>query len=470
MSGAERSLRYDPDPATARHVHSYAHFAAWSEATVSLRKSEQPRADTRASKVAMRLVCDDQQPGLVEALYHRVVLSVPNNKYISSLAPLRPIILLPEPLLWVQATLQLQLPAATPDAGHHCLRASKRDRERLQRIREAGAVQCTCDDNFNDMFTPDYILVFPIWECYLVGTLSSEDAVAVQATVTWGDLFGCPEDPNKYLSEFRQAMETLEAMRRQMAGVLSEFMGLQAEGDCNCDTFKALIPPVVHLSAFDDTTNALQAVGAIAPSSMTRAVETIVSMFSAPGTALVTMALARTSLSTLRLNLGDTLLERHPGAALNNAGSLLNALLSGGAASTSRGNPCDSFSLQRSGTTEDLHVTLSSKSTTKQVCSAVAEASSIQSLVLNVGISCDRGESMNHERWGWVAYGWSKASIVSVQEVKLTNIHLSRLCVVSIAAALASNYPLSDFSSKSFTYGYMEIPSGTNFSGLHKCP
>lgn len=41
-------------------------------------------------------------------------------------------------------------------------------------------------DNFDDLYTPDFMFVFPVWECYLVGTVGSEDVVSEGATVSWG--------------------------------------------------------------------------------------------------------------------------------------------------------------------------------------------------------------------------------------------------------------------------------------------
>ncbi|POM74258.1 Hypothetical protein PHPALM_8821 [Phytophthora palmivora] len=55
-------------------------------------------------------------------------------------------------------------------------------------------------------------LIRLVWDCTLVGQLSPSDPVASKHSVTWGELFGCPNDPWEYSEKFRDAMHRLEAM------------------------------------------------------------------------------------------------------------------------------------------------------------------------------------------------------------------------------------------------------------------
>ncbi|OWY94962.1 hypothetical protein PHMEG_00035169 [Phytophthora megakarya] len=118
--------------------------------------------------------------------------------------------------------------------------ALRRDRKMLQRIREAldmfnalttvnrRAFQhllvefVVVADHFDDIFTPDLIFVSPVWECYLVRRLDSEEAVG-----TWGELLGFGEDPMVYSEEFGVAMGKLEIMKEKTMKVLQDFIGQQ---------------------------------------------------------------------------------------------------------------------------------------------------------------------------------------------------------------------------------------------------
>ncbi|OWZ08916.1 hypothetical protein PHMEG_00018471 [Phytophthora megakarya] len=77
-------------------------------------------------------------------------------------------------------------------------------------------------DHFDDIFTPDLIFVSPVWKCYVVGRLDSEEVVT-----TWGELFGCGEDPMEYSEEFHVAMGKLEIMKEETMDVLQDFIGQQ---------------------------------------------------------------------------------------------------------------------------------------------------------------------------------------------------------------------------------------------------
>ncbi|KAE8996398.1 hypothetical protein PR002_g19334 [Phytophthora rubi] len=263
--------------------------------------------------------------------------------------------------------------------------ASRHDGEKLQRIREAmelfnvlatvsrpAFVQLLADcvvvaDNFDDLLTPDFLFVFPVWECYLVGTVGSEDVVAEGSTVSWGALFGCPDDPREYSTEFCAAMETLEEMRRQVTEALCDFMGRQAtpewgEGcseiewtaehvavptkgvqdaatsigaELSVDSFSRKlgslfdvdVPAVVQLCAVSDCTKMLKTWEDLAPSSEILSVETMKPNFSAPGGANVATALSRMNLTALRLSLDEIVDSVATSEAASSAGFLLSTLL-----------------------------------------------------------------------------------------------------------------------------------------------
>ncbi|EGZ13057.1 hypothetical protein PHYSODRAFT_334876 [Phytophthora sojae] len=60
-------------------------------------------------------------------------------------------------------------------------------------------------------------LVLPDWKCWLDGRLSESDPLARQPSITWGDLYGCPEDPETNSLEFRAAKENSRDWRRDKA-------------------------------------------------------------------------------------------------------------------------------------------------------------------------------------------------------------------------------------------------------------
>ncbi|KAG6615012.1 uncharacterized protein IUM83_08711 [Phytophthora cinnamomi] len=228
--------------------------------------------------------------------------------------------------------------------------ASRRDARKLQRIREAvelfnvlaavsrpAFLQLLGDfvvvaDNFADLFTPDLIFVFPVWECYLVGTVASEDDVADGSTVSWGALFGCSEDPRQHSTEFCAAMEKLEDMRREVTGALCDFMGRQATAEwsegCNVIEWTAEhvaiptngvqdaarckvavasadffsrelssllevdVPAVVQLCAVSDSAKMLEMWERMPPNPEALTVETMKPRFAAPGGVSIATALS----------------------------------------------------------------------------------------------------------------------------------------------------------------------------------
>ncbi|OWY98232.1 hypothetical protein PHMEG_00031047 [Phytophthora megakarya] len=116
----------------------------------------------------------------------------------------------------------------------------RRDRKKLQRIREALellaalATVNSCAflhlltefvvvaDHFDDIFRPDLIFVSPVWECYLVGRLDSEEVVG-----TWKELFGCGEDLMEYSEEFGVVMGKFESYEKETMKVLQDYIGHQ---------------------------------------------------------------------------------------------------------------------------------------------------------------------------------------------------------------------------------------------------
>ncbi|KAL4139121.1 hypothetical protein PRIC2_002619 [Phytophthora ramorum] len=401
--------------------------------------------------------------------------------------------------------------------------AIRRDRVKVQGIREAVEIFnvlatvsraaflelvaefVVVADNFDDLFTPDYIFVFPVWECYLVGTLGSEDIVANEAAVTWGTLFGCPDDPMEYSTEFRGAMDALEIMRKQVTGALCDFMGRRAkaewgdassviewtaehaaiptkgaqvheENKCESDLstvdsfshqlrklFEIKVPSVVQLCAVGDSAKMLRTWEQTPPNLAPQTVEALKPMFSASGSAELTNALAYMNLKTFRLYLDEAMDLMQPGEALTDAGFMLSTLVYG--QSTCKPTGDKRSPIHRNGGIGDLQVTFAGHSTCRPagICSAIAESSSVEELTLRMGTIGDRNPSLNHNRWGWLAYAlWSSASNSSIQSAKITNIHLARSTIGSVAAALARNFPPTQrLQYQQPVYGYIDIQEGT---------
>ncbi|KAG7386577.1 hypothetical protein PHYPSEUDO_015485 [Phytophthora pseudosyringae] len=400
--------------------------------------------------------------------------------------------------------------------------ALRGDRERLRRIREALelfnllavvsrpaflhllAEFVVVADTFDDLFTPDFLFVHPVWECYLVGTLSSEDVVAKDGDTTWGELLGCPEDPVQYSAEFRAAMEKLEGMRRELMGVLCAFVGRQAVAEwghpsnviewtaehvaiptkgtqrsrtllSTTDTFlreidailKTEVPPVVQLCTVSDAAAMVKMWEQLHVNTTPLAVETMQPRFAAPGGMYLTAALSRMNLSTLRLNLDEVVDPMASGEASASAGYFLSTLVCGRSLSEGSTEELCVPSLQRLGLINNLGVTFARDSAAGPagICSALVESSSIHTLTLNLGTLGDRIWWLNQVRWGWLAYAlWSSASKTSIEVAKLTNIHLSTATVASVATSLTNCYPpltLEQNPAESSGYGFIDIQEGT---------
>ncbi|GMF39650.1 unnamed protein product [Phytophthora fragariaefolia] len=263
--------------------------------------------------------------------------------------------------------------------------ASRRDGEKLQRVREAvelfnvlatvsrpAFVQLLGEfvavvDVVDDLFTPDFMFVFPVWECYLVGTVGSEDPVTDGSTVSWGALFGCPHDPRQYSSAFCAAMDKLEEMRHHVTGGLCDFMGRQATAEwsdgCNVvewtaehvavptrgvqeaansettrssvgsfsrqlgDLLSANVPAVVQLCAVSDSTRMLKRWERSPPNSEPMSVETMKPRFAALGVANLTAALSHMNMMALRLSLDEIVDSVGSSDATSSAGLLLSTLV-----------------------------------------------------------------------------------------------------------------------------------------------
>ncbi|KAF1790747.1 Ribonucleotide reductase-related [Phytophthora cactorum] len=103
-------------------------------------------------------------------------------------------------------------------------RQLRSDRAALQRVREAmelfDRLAAVDNEAFEELLSQFLIhraeprpgtkrmppVFWPTWECQLTGTLPVGDYVAGKTAVTWGELFGCPEENSL---EFRAAMAKL---------------------------------------------------------------------------------------------------------------------------------------------------------------------------------------------------------------------------------------------------------------------
>jgi hypothetical protein len=407
-------------------------------------------------------------------------------------------------LLAGRCSIPVPFPAAT---------ALRSDRERLQRVREAmelfnalAAVSrpaflhllaefVVVADNFADLFTPDFIFVYPVWDCYLVGTLSSEDHATTGNPVTWGELFGCSQDPTHYSLEFRAAMDKLAVMRSELKGELCNFMGGDATAEwgdpgaaiewtaehvaiptkgvqvatadalaCPLELgamFNKTVPPVVQLCAVAASGNLMKTWERLPPSQEAHRVETMKPRFAAPGGVELATALSRMSLTSLRLNLDELVDSVATGQASSNAGFLLSTLVCGRPLCS--GEQCG----VRQGAIADLQLTFAGNSAAGPAgaCSAVLESAAIEALTVNMGTIGDQMWWLNQVRWGWLAYAlWSRASKTSIRTARLTNIHLSRATVDAVAATLTNGYPPSTLEQKTAdpaAYGYVDVQAGT---------
>ncbi|POM63538.1 Hypothetical protein PHPALM_21042 [Phytophthora palmivora] len=358
-------------------------------------------------------------------------------------------------------------------------------------------------DHFNDLLTPDLIFVHPVWECYLVGTLNSEEVVA-----TWGKLFGCEKDPMQYSEEFRVAMRNLEVMARDAMSLFDDFMGRQTTAEwCNKNiviewtaehvaiptkgiqvvttrkevisivnslsprfdaVFDTNVPEVVQLCAVSDPANMLKTWEQLPPSSAPQTVESLETMkprFSARGMSELTLALSRMNLTSIRLNLDEVVDSMASGKACVNAGVLLTSLVCG-RSFAGHWEECCVPLLHSRGNMKHLDVAFARNSAAGPagICSAMLKSSLIESLTVNMGTLGDEFWWLNQARWGWLAYAlWSSESISSVQSAKVTNIRLSRSAVASVALALTNCYPPSTQDQnmlETSSYGFIDVQRG----------
>ncbi|KAG1710025.1 hypothetical protein DVH05_017034 [Phytophthora capsici] len=109
-----------------------------------------------------------------------------------------------------------------------------------------------------------------IWDCTLVGQLSPNDLVASKPSVTWGELFGCPDDPWEYAEDFREAMYRLESIGQENNGDVysvlesieycAKFDGVPVTGDQSVantsDIFSLIEPLSLHICVLFKTDHA----------------------------------------------------------------------------------------------------------------------------------------------------------------------------------------------------------------------
>jgi len=203
-------------------------------------------------------------------------------------------------------------------------------------------------------------LVCPVWKCRLLGTLSGEDPVATEESVSWGQLLGFPECPS---AEFRHVMDELIQASTTTgdwwnARVVLEWTthhdtvptrGGQRNpwGDLEPTSTpeqfarefgKRLgfdVPPIVHLSDLTDSSALLAKwgwEGRQRPQEHELEVRawTLRSDFTGPNVREVTAALARSDLASLDFNLDDRRTEpQRLGLAVANAGFLYSSLICG---------------------------------------------------------------------------------------------------------------------------------------------
>ncbi|RAW21517.1 hypothetical protein PC110_g22039, partial [Phytophthora cactorum] len=392
-------------------------------------------------------------------------------------------------------------------------RQLRSDRAALQRVREAmelfDRLAAVDNEAFEELLSQFLIhraeprpgtkrmppVFWPTWECQLTGTLPVGDYVAGKTAVTWGELFGCPEDPWENSLEFRAAMAKLGRLELGTGGNRHNMFATnswQIFGDAKLvrgdqklvsqlqrvrpspmsreinKLFELPVPPVAQLLAVGDYAKMMKTWKSPAKRVKTRLksdeVEILPAINVEPGVQELTGAIARTDMTTLKLVLSDLEEElMFQSAATVNAWLLFSTLVCGQSLGDS-GDPSLPM-IKRSGkcTTWDVEYSDTSELRFGAMFSAFSEATTIKSLTLSA-VRGDHGICNDPAYWMWLAYAfWSKTSRSSVQTLNITRINLTEAHVSAVTHVLANNYPTAQNGANHApsAFGYVDIAKGT---------
>ncbi|KAE9082561.1 hypothetical protein PF010_g21539 [Phytophthora fragariae] len=381
------------------------------------------------------------------------------------------------------------------------------DRESMQRIREALELfdfLAAVDNAAFELLLADYLIVrqplqegterrphvfWPTWELQLAGTLANGDVVATESSVTWGELFGCPDDPWGSSEAFRAAMTKLRRMKLGRGGnhhnkiatnswqvftgtvsdvllVVSDQKLVREEQRIRPSPWsRALhkllelqVPHVVQLKAVDDTAKMMatwQSPLCTTVKSKPGETQFVGGLYSESIIPEVAVALARTDMATFKLdNTVDGVLLPE---ARTNAGFLLSLLICGRSICFPSGNSLPA--LERTGKCSRWDIPINGISALRfgAIFSAFTEATSIETLVL-----ADNGVYHDPVYWSWLAYVFcSKTSETSVEIMDISLVDVTEQHVVAVEQVAASNYPQPKSESARSRYGYVVIQEGT---------
>jgi hypothetical protein len=398
------------------------------------------------------------------------------------------------------------------------------ERSQLQRVREALEIfdRLAVVDNaafrrlLSDFVTAQVTIsrymgeipsaVWPLWLCTLSSMLSTRDLIARQSSVTWGELFGCPDDPWTTSTEFREVMQQLERMRPDRTGhkhnarannrwkanteavLVAGCQKVVEKEPTNPFTrelnklFELHVPLVVQLEAVRDRDTMmaawqqpLQPTGGV--EAFTDDVTMVVPIYYKPGIPEITAAFARADMTSLSLSLGEyERSEEELTVAAVNAGFLFSTMASGRSVCKLQGADRDFPAVERTGKcpTWDVQYSRSTGQRFGAMFSAIAETSSIG----NLRLSTDDDYTIYPDPvyWSWLAYSlWSKASISSVTKLEILLINLTEEHVAAVERVLKTGYPVAGAGSVHAQFGYVTIPQDTevrllNSTAAHKTP
>jgi len=341
-------------------------------------------------------------------------------------------------------------------------------------------------------------VVWPTWEFQLTGTLLKGGAIESQSAVTWGQLFGCPDDPWETSSEFRAAMEMVKVMALKIRGnrhnfCVSNFW--QIHGDAMLLTgsqklvkelqttrpkplsremnrlFELRAPPVAHLMAVGDKAALMKTWKKpekrvkVRVRSKIEDAEVLPAVYWDSELLEMTAAFARTDMTTLKLVLSDLTEEDTVLASCRvNTGYLLNALVQRHPLCFAADRSFPAF--KRPGKVKAWDVQWSDASGLRfgAVLSAFAEAKLTKTLTLS-STTKDDGIYDDPVYWVWLAYAfWSRGSHSSIQDLTISWINLTEAHVSAVKKVLANNFPepVEIESTTPSPYGYVDIGKGTS--------
>jgi hypothetical protein len=391
--------------------------------------------------------------------------------------------------------------------------SARNDRQQLQRVREAVELfdgLAAVDNAAFESLLSEFLIhrlerrtgtprrprvVWPTWELQLSGTVSTGDAIESQSALTWGQLFGCPDDPWGTSSAFRAAMEALTALGLGTGGNRHNFLASNFWLVCGHEKlmegsqklvsqmrrvrpkpfsremnklFELRAPPVAHLIAVYEKAALVRTWKQPGKRGKTKVkpeeAAVLPALFQEREVPELTAAIARTDVATLKLVLSDWVEQGTVSADRRlNTGFLLSTLVCGRSLCAAADGAF--AALKRSGKFNAWDVQWSHASGLRfgTVLSAFAEAKLTKTLTLST-TKRDGGSYADPVYWTWLAYAfWSRDSRSSIQNLTISRINLTEAHVAAVKKVLASSFPApaENQSTAPSAYGYLDIRKGT---------